>query len=102
MPKSPVSVTLSDANLSWLRGRTMALKARSLSDTLDTLVTRARLGDEAPAAAMRSVAGTIDIAADDPELLGADAFVSGLVDASLARTFAHRSTVTPKRTTRRG
>ena len=91
MAKSPVSVTLSDDNLSWLRGRTVALKARSLSQTLDTLVTRARIGGETPAAAVRSVAGTIDVAADDPELADADRFVRTLVGDSLARRFAGRS-----------
>jgi hypothetical protein len=90
MPKSPVSVTLSDDNLSWLRGRTVALKARSLSETIDTLVTRARQGGETAPAAIRSVAGTIDIAADDPELADADRLVRQLVDGSLARPVSRR------------
>jgi len=90
MAKSPVSVTLSDDNLSWLRGRTVALKARSLSETLDTLVTRARMGGETPAAAVRSVVGTIDVAAEDPELADADRFVRTLVGGSLARRLAGR------------
>lgn len=85
MPKSPVSVTLSDDNLSWLRGRTVALKSRSLSDTLDTIVTRARTGGEAPAVAPRSVVGTIDIADEDPDLALADEFVRQLVAGALAR-----------------
>ena len=93
MPKTAVSVTLSDDNLSWLRGRTMALKARSLSETLDTLVTRARRGGEGALTAARSVVGTIDITDDDPGLADADRLVRRLVDSSLSRPAArHRRT----------
>ena len=93
MAKSAVSVTLSDDNLSWLRGRKMALKARSLSETLDSMVTRARRGGDGALTAARSVVGTIDIADEDPELEDADRFVRQLVDGSLARPATrHRRT----------
>jgi hypothetical protein len=85
MPKRGISVTLRDENLLWLKSRTVATKGRSLSETLDELVTAARTSREVPAAAVRSVVGTIDIAADDPNLERADDYVSGVVTASLAR-----------------
>jgi hypothetical protein len=84
MPKDPVSVTLERGNLAWLRGRAAALKRHSLSEALDALVTRARLGD-APAAPSRSVVGTIDISPDDPDLDRGDEYVRALMDASLKR-----------------
>ena len=64
MPKRGVSVTLRDENLLWLKSRTVATKGRSLSETLDELVTAARTSRDVPAAAVRSVVGTVDIAAD--------------------------------------
>lgn len=85
MPKKGISVTLRDDNLLWLKGRTLAVKGRSLSETLDDLVTAARTGGDVPATAIRSVVGTVDIAADDPGLDHADEYLRGLVSASLAR-----------------
>jgi hypothetical protein len=84
MPKTGVSVTLLEENLLWLRSRTVAAKGRSLSETLDDLVTAARLG-AAPPAAIRSVVGTVGIASDDPGLDRADAAVTAYVNASLSR-----------------
>jgi hypothetical protein len=107
MSKTGVSVTLEDANLLWLRSRTISTKGRSLSETLDDLVTAARTGGAAPAAITRSVVGTIDIAADDAGLDRADAYVQDVFDRSLARPFVARETPPPHRTgktrgTRRG
>jgi hypothetical protein len=82
MPKKPLSVTLDEANLLWLRGRASATKRRSLSEALDAVVTAARTGGLGASAA-RSVVGTVDIALDDPLLLSADAAVAGLVTSSL-------------------
>jgi hypothetical protein len=87
MPKQPVSVTLDADNLLWLKGQTASGKRRSLSDTLDALVTAARTGAHGGGSG-RSVAGTIDIAADDPGLDQADAFIRGAFDDSLARGLA--------------
>lgn len=84
MPKQPVSVTLDIDNLIWLRGRAATRKRRSLSDALDEVVTAARTGAHGLAAS-RSVVGTIDIAADDPGLVRADAFVREVFEASLGR-----------------
>jgi hypothetical protein len=82
MPKKPLSVTMEEENILWLKGRALAGRQRSLSETLDRVVTAARTrGDAADA---RSVVGTIDIAAGDPALLGADAEIRALFDASIA------------------
>jgi hypothetical protein len=85
MRKQAISVTLETDNLAWLRGRARAAD-RSVSETLDLLVTAAR-GDRSAGDA-RSVAGTISIAPHDPELTGADAVVRSLFGASLARDAA--------------
>jgi hypothetical protein len=84
MPKKPLSVTLDDANLLWLKGRAAGRKKRSLSDALDEILTEARRGGIGADAA-RSVVGTIDVAEDDPGLDRADAAVRALVDESLHR-----------------
>ena len=78
-------MTLSNDNLLWLRGRTRAAKARSLSETLDTLITEARGAGRVPESAVRSVAGTLDIAASDPNLESADGFIQDLFAASVGR-----------------
>ena len=85
MPKQPVSVTLDQDNLLWLRGRLAGRKRRSLSDALDEVITAARLGGLG-ANEIRSVVGTIDIAAGDPLLERADAYVRGEFDRSLGRS----------------
>ena len=85
MPKTGISVTLRDENLLWLKSRTVATKGRSLSETLDELVTAARTSREVPAAAIRSVIGTVDIAADDPNLDRADDYIRDVTTGSLAR-----------------
>ena len=82
MPKTGISVTLRDDNLLWLKSRTLAAKKRSLSETLDEIVTAARVGGGHHAGA-RSVSGTIDIADDDPGLEKADDYIRGIVRSSL-------------------
>lgn len=84
MPKQPVSVTLDQDNLLWLRGRIAGRKRRSLSDALDEVVTAARLGGLG-ANEIRSVVGTIDIASEDPLLQRADAYIRSEFEQSLAR-----------------
>lgn len=90
MAKRPVSVTLDTNNLLWLRGQTIGGKHRSLSEALDDVVSEARLGGRV--ADRRSVAGTIDIAATDPDLSGADAAVASLYQTSLTRPVLARET----------
>jgi hypothetical protein len=91
MPKKPLSVTLDQDNLLWLRGRAASRKRKSLSDAIDEIITAARLGGVA-SDAPRSVVGTIDIAPDDPDLEKADAHVQSLFAASLARPVLGRET----------
>lgn len=94
MPKKPLSVTLEENNLLWLKGRAAATKRRSLSEALDALITAARTGGQGADAA-RSVVGTIDIAPGDPTLAGADAALHDLFAASLQRPFLARETPPP-------
>jgi|SRR5678815_3096707 hypothetical protein len=109
MPKRPISVTLDVDNLLWLKGQTASGKRRSLSDTIDALLTAARTGGHGGTAS-RSVVGTVDIAADDPGLDQADASVRSELEASLARglivresraTYAAAPPAKPGKTARR-
>jgi hypothetical protein len=84
MPKEAVSVSLEEENLLWLRGRTRAGAARSVSQLLDRLVEEARRGRRGAARAT-SVIGTITIGEDDPDLGEADAALRAAFAASLAR-----------------
>lgn len=84
MPKRPISVTLDVDNLLWLKGQTASRKRRSLSDTIDAVLTAARTGAHGNVAS-RSVVGTIDIATDDPGLDQADGYLRKELEASLAR-----------------
>jgi hypothetical protein len=93
MAKEPVSVTLGRENLLWLRGRAARGKRRSLSDTLDEIVTAARLGGHV-SRSVHSVVGTVDIAGDDPGLERADEYVRGEFETSLSRPLTvHEETV---------
>ena len=77
MAKKPVSVTLDAGNLLWLKSRTLARKGRSVSDTLDAIISEVR--ESGPFAAdARSVVGSIDLPADDPDLTGADQYIRSL------------------------
>ena len=89
MSKQPVSVTLDQDNLLWLRGRIARGKRGSLSAALDELIRQARQGSPAAGDA-RSVVGTIDIAPDDPKLERADAAVRARFEASLSRPILAR------------
>jgi hypothetical protein len=83
MPKKAVSLTLDEANLLWLKGRGHG--HGNLSAAVDDLITAARAGRLGAPVAVRSVVGTIDIAADDPRLERADRAIRDLFAASLAR-----------------
>ena len=100
MPKKPVSLTLEQDNLVWLRGRLAAGKWRSLSEVLDSLVTAARTGNQLGEPS-RSVAGTVDIASNDPDLSGADAYVRSLFDGSLGLSVDREGSASPRRSRRR-
>ena len=95
MPRKGISVTLQDDNLLWLKSRTVATKGRSLSETLDALVTAARTTGDVPASALRSVVGTIDVADDDPNLERADEYIRSAMTTSLSRPILVRKDPPP-------
>lgn len=84
MNKQPVSVTLAAENLLWLQAQALARRSRSLSATLDQILSEARTSG--PARPLRSVVGTIRIDASDPDLLRADEAVRDLFRSSLRRS----------------
>ena len=101
MGKRAISLTLEESNLVWLRGVTARSGARSLSETVDDIVSAARHGGSAKAGAIRSVVGTIDIDAGDDNLELADATMRALFDRSLTRPYAVKETKSRYAATRR-
>ena len=85
MPKSAVSVTLDRDNLVWLRSQAAAAGGRSVSDTLDRIVTDARAAGRVRPETIRSVVGTIDLG-DDPALEHADDYVRAVFARSVRRS----------------
>jgi hypothetical protein len=83
MGKEAISVTLDADNITWLKARTTAGGARSVSELLDQIVSAARTA-RVPID-MKSVVGTVDIDAHDPRLESADGAIRALFDASLGR-----------------
>lgn len=86
--RKPVSVTLDQDNIIWLKGQALASTRGSLSDVLDRLVTRARLEGRTDGGTIRSVVGTIDFSDDDESLAEMDAFVRSCFEESFQRTEA--------------
>lgn len=78
----PISVTLAEDNLLWLRGQAARTAKGSVSAVLDRIVSEARAGGRTDPAAVRSVAGTIDLPDDDPDLAHADEYIRSLFAAS--------------------
>ncbi|HYT65815.1 MAG TPA: hypothetical protein VEL51_05325 [Vicinamibacterales bacterium] len=83
--KRAVSVTVGEDNLLWLRAQAAASARGSVSEVLDRLVTEARMQGRTDRAAIRSVAGTIDLPPDDPNLETAGTYVRAMFDRSLHR-----------------
>jgi hypothetical protein len=83
--RKAVSVTLKADNVLWLRAQAAVTARGSLSEVLDKLVSDARHSGQSEPGAIRSVAGTIDLPDDDPELERADAFVRAQFQTSLSR-----------------
>jgi hypothetical protein len=81
--RKAISVTLDADNLLWLRAQAGASARGSVSEVLDRLVSEARAGGFTEVRAIRSVVGTIDLPADDPDLTGADAYVRAAFAESL-------------------
>lgn len=77
-----MSVTLADDNLLWLKGQAAATTGGNVSEVLDRLVQKARTGGTQEIAT-RSVAGTIDLPADEPD--DSDSYVRDLFERSLRR-----------------
>src|SRR5437773_10954984 len=70
MPKKAISITLDTDNLTWLKGRAVAERMRSISQLVDRLIADTRsAGRPGP---IKSVVGTIDIDPSDPLLDHAD------------------------------
>lgn len=83
--RRPISVTIDEDNLLWLKAQAAATARGSVSEILDRLVGEARAEGRTGAAAIRSVAGTIDLPADDPGLEEASSYVRMMFDQSLRR-----------------
>ena len=82
MTKKAISVTLRPENLLWLQGQTQASSRRSVSETLDELISRARVGANGQSGAITSVVGSISIVPSDPGLMRADAVIRRLFSRS--------------------
>ncbi|HQR66044.1 MAG TPA: hypothetical protein PLB02_01500 [Thermoanaerobaculia bacterium] len=95
MSKQALSVTLDPENILWLKARSRGTKARSVSETLDRLLSEARTG-RATAPKPRSVRGAFRLDPADPDLKKADEAVRELFRASISRTL--RSLGRPART----
>jgi hypothetical protein len=91
MTKQAVSVTLHPDNLLWLRGQAKAQGRRSVSETLDRLLSEARTGSRLQGGSIRSVVGTIRIASSDPGLSGADAAIRALFSSATGPSRKRRS-----------
>ena len=83
MAKKAVILALDEGNVLWLKGR--GYGQRNLSAAVDDLITAARGGRLGTPPAVRSVVGTIDIAADDPRLERADRQMRNLFAAFRGR-----------------
>jgi hypothetical protein len=97
--RKAISVTLSADNLLWLRGQAARTARGSVSDVLDRLVGDVRLAGGVDPAAVRSVAGTVDLPDDDPALEQADAYLRSLFAASARQPMLVRER--PKRPVRK-
>ncbi len=80
--KKAISITLSEDNLLWLRGQAARSSRGNVSAVLNGMVAEARMAGRIDPEAVRSVAGTIDLPDDDPDLVGADAYIRSLFAGS--------------------
>ena len=97
-----ISVTIDEDNLLWLKGQAAATSRGSVSAVLDRLVAEARAEGGTRMQTMKSVVGTIDLAADDADFEDASAYVRDLFERSLRRPMlVKEDRPKPKRRTRR-
>jgi hypothetical protein len=96
--RKAISLTLSADNLLWLRAQAARSARGSVSEVLDRIVSEARVAGRIDPAAVRSVAGTIDLPDDDPGLEKADEYIRALFAASAqqAMLVRERSKSRPK------
>ncbi len=87
MAKRPISLTIEETNLLWLKGRARVMAGGSVSEAVDQLVAEARAGRLGATEPSRSVVGTIDLA-QDPLLTDADAAIRAVFAGSLARSIS--------------
>lgn len=90
--RRPISVTIDEDNLLWLKAQAAATARGSVSAIVDRLIDDARAEGRTSAAAIRSVAGTIDLPADDPDLEEASQYVRTMFDRSLRRPLMVKET----------
>ena len=95
--KRAVSVTIDEDNLLWLKAQAAATAKGSVSEILDRLVGDARAEGRTDAAGIRSVAGTIDLPLDDPDLEQAATYVRTMFDRSLRRPMLVKETPPARR-----
>jgi hypothetical protein len=88
--RKAISVTLSEDNLLWLRGRAGMATGGNVSELLDRLVGEARGAGWADPAAVRSVVGSVDLPADDPDMQEADAYLRSVFATSAAQPILAR------------
>lgn len=102
--RKPISVTLAEDNLLWLRGQAARTAKGSVSEVLDRIVSEARAGGRTDPAAVRSVVGSVDLPDDDPDLAQADADIRSLFAASARQPMLvrERSARRSARRSRRG
>ncbi len=81
--KKAISITLTAENLLWLRGQAMRTADGNVSEVVARLIGEARAAGRTHPAAIRSVAGTIDL--PDDGLEQADSYVKAMFERSLSR-----------------
>ena len=82
--KKAASFTLETDNLLWLKGQAMA-RSGNVSAVVDELIREARSAGKTRPGAIRSVAGTIDLPDDDPDLVLADEYIRTVFERSSRR-----------------
>ena len=96
--RKPISITIRDENLLWLKGHAAATTEGNVSKVIDRLVDQARAGGVEVAS--RSVVGTIDLPPDDT-LDQAGSYVRAMFERSLRRPLVVKERA-PRGHSRRG